>query len=55
MITDTVVCDVLLDALLLPASHGLSTDELNVVVDGFPRTAVQVCLCVCLCVCVGGG
>ncbi|KAF8073219.1 Abcb9 [Scenedesmus sp. PABB004] len=42
MIGDHVVGDLLLEALLLPASAGLTTAELNVVIDGFPRTAVQV-------------
>lgn len=42
MIADHVVGDLLLEALLLPASAGYSTAELNLVVDGFPRTAVQV-------------
>jgi hypothetical protein len=43
MIADSTVGDLLLEALLQPASTGLSTAALNAVVDGFPRTAVQVC------------
>lgn len=62
MIADHVVGDLLLDALLLPVSAGVNTTDLNAVVDGFPRTAVQVrtcfqkqdcmrlCLC-CFCLC----
>ncbi len=42
MIADQVVGDLLLDALLLPVSDGVLTTDLNAVVDGFPRTAVQV-------------
>ena len=42
MIADHVVGELLLEAVLLPASKGLSTADLNLVVDGFPRTAVQV-------------
>eukprot|EP00878_Enallax_costatus_P008241 GHUV01008615.1.p1 GENE.GHUV01008615.1~~GHUV01008615.1.p1 ORF type:complete len:600 (+),score=182.10 GHUV01008615.1:310-2109(+) len=42
MIADHVVGDLLLDALLLPVSDGVSPTDLNTVVDGFPRTAVQV-------------
>eukprot|EP00879_Flechtneria_rotunda_P009169 GHRR01009599.1.p1 GENE.GHRR01009599.1~~GHRR01009599.1.p1 ORF type:complete len:447 (+),score=143.70 GHRR01009599.1:767-2107(+) len=42
MIADHVVVDLLLDALLLPASQGHHTADLNLVVDGFPRTAMQV-------------
>ncbi|WIA29745.1 hypothetical protein OEZ86_012222 [Tetradesmus obliquus] len=42
MMPDHVVGDLLLEALLLPASMGHSATELNLVVDGFPRTAVQV-------------
>lgn len=43
MIADHIVGDLLLEALLLPVSDGLSATDLNTVVDGFPRTAVQVC------------
>jgi adenylate kinase family enzyme len=43
MMPDHVVGDLLLEALLVPASAGLSAADLNLVVDGFPRTAVQVC------------
>jgi hypothetical protein len=46
MVADATVGDLLLEALLQPASAGLSTADLNAVVDGFPRTAVQVWLCV---------
>jgi hypothetical protein len=42
MMPDHVVGDLLLEALLVPASAGLSAADLNLVVDGFPRTAVQV-------------
>jgi hypothetical protein len=42
MISDATVGDLLLEQLLQPASTGSSTAELNCVVDGFPRTAVQV-------------
>jgi len=37
MIADHVVGELLLEAVLLPASKGLSTADLNLVVDGFPR------------------
>lgn len=60
MIADSVVGDLLLEALLQPASSGLDTPELSLVVDGFPRTAVQVrwlgsmgaCPALCCAVCV---
>jgi hypothetical protein len=42
MMTDATVGDILLEELLQPASAGMSTADLNCVVDGFPRTAVQV-------------
>ncbi|KAF6250719.1 hypothetical protein COO60DRAFT_1568871 [Scenedesmus sp. NREL 46B-D3] len=42
MMPDHVVGDLLLEALLLPASAGHGAADLNLVVDGFPRTAVQV-------------
>lgn len=42
MISDATVGDLVLEELLQPASTGSSTAELNCVVDGFPRTAVQV-------------
>jgi hypothetical protein len=42
MIGDATVGDLLLEELLQPASAGISTADLNAVVDGFPRTAVQV-------------
>jgi hypothetical protein len=52
MIPDQMVCDLLLEALLLD-EPGLQ-DDLGFVVDGFPRTATQVrtlvlCLSVCQC------
>jgi len=47
MITDATVGDLLLEELLQPASAGMNTAELNAVVDGFPRTAVQVCKQLC--------
>jgi hypothetical protein len=52
MIPDQMVCDLLLEALLLD-EPGLQ-DDLGFVVDGFPRTATQVralvlCLSVCRC------
>jgi adenylate kinase family enzyme len=42
MIPDQMVCDLLLEALLLD-EPGLQ-DDLGFVVDGFPRTATQVSL-----------
>lgn len=42
MISDATVGDLVLEELLQPASAGMSTADLNAVVDGFPRTAVQV-------------
>lgn len=51
MISDATVGDLLLEELLQPASTGSSTADLNCVVDGFPRTAVQVrrhCLGLCV-------
>jgi hypothetical protein len=42
MISDATVGDLLLEELLQPASADISTADLNAVVDGFPRTAVQV-------------
>eukprot|EP00882_Tetradesmus_deserticola_P005220 GHRQ01005497.1.p1 GENE.GHRQ01005497.1~~GHRQ01005497.1.p1 ORF type:complete len:460 (+),score=179.43 GHRQ01005497.1:61-1440(+) len=42
MMPDHVVGNLLLEALLLPASAGHGAAGLNLVVDGFPRTAVQV-------------
>lgn len=47
MISDATVGDLLLEELLQPASVGVSTADLNAVVDGFPRTAVQVSLWWC--------
>lgn len=40
--SDATVGDILLEEILQPASAGMSTADLNCVVDGFPRTAVQV-------------
>jgi hypothetical protein len=53
IVPDTLVADLLLEALLLD-EPGLQ-DDLGFVVDGFPRTAVQVRCCVCVWGGGGGG
>lgn len=51
MIADHIVGDLLLEALLRPVSDELNHPDLSTVVDGFPRTAVQVCSLACAAFC----
>ena len=45
MIPDTVVGELLLESLLIKSCNAT---ECGVLIDGFPRTSLQVCGCACV-------